>query len=180
MIDVRPYGAMHVPQQPVQRFGRVLVEIAGRFVSEQHGRLHDQRTRDCHALLFTAGEHAGPMGQPLTESDARAAVPRPGRGTPAASAARDAHRHLDVLERGELRQQMVKLEDEPDVSVPERHDLGIGQRGQHRAVDDDGPLLGAIEPAEDVQQRALAGARCADDGEHLARRRRRCPDRAAP
>ena len=67
---------------------------------------------------------------------------------------------------------MVKLEHEADVAVAERHELGIRQRRQLVLVDDDRALLGAIEPAKHVQQRALADARCADDRDHLARARR--------
>ena len=98
------------------------------------------------------------MRQPLAETDAPqqflGARPRLGQRHP-----RDAHRHLGVLERGELGQQVVELEDEPDLPVAERDDARRRQSGVSSvpsiaiaaAVD-------AIEAAEHVQQRALADA----------------------
>ena len=65
MTDVRPLLAVHLPQQIVQRFGGVLVEIAGRLVGEQQRRAHDQRARDRDALLLAARQHARPVLEAL-------------------------------------------------------------------------------------------------------------------
>ena len=52
----------------------------------------------------------------------------------------------------------MKLEDEPDPVIPEADDRGIVERCQAGAVDRDVALIGAIEPAEHVQERAFAHA----------------------
>ena len=44
------------------------VKSCGRFVKNQDLRLHDQRARDCHALLLTAREHLRIFGSKLGES----------------------------------------------------------------------------------------------------------------
>src|SRR5207248_1850728 len=75
---------------------------------------------------------------------------------------------LRVLERAELRQQMVELEHEPDAPVAERDDVRVGKARQRHAVDRNRPLIDAIEAAEHVQQRALPHPGRADDRHHLA------------
>ena len=77
---------------------------------------------DGDALLLAARQHAGPVREPLAEPDAARAAPRRAGAPRAIGTPRDAHRHLGVLERGELGQQVVELEDEPDVPVAERDD----------------------------------------------------------
>ena len=129
MIDVRPYALMHVAQQGVQGVGGLLVEVARGLVGQQHRGAHDQRARDGNPLLLPAREHPGPVREPFTEPDAAQQLfgARAGLGH---RDARNPHRHLGVLERGELRQEMVKLEDEPDAVIPEADDGGVVERRQ--------------------------------------------------
>ena len=82
--------------------------------------------------------------------------------------ARNAQRHFRVLERGELRKQMVELEDEADVLVPEGRQRFVCHGADVRIADPDGPGIGAIEAAQQVQQRALAHTGRADHRHHLA------------
>jgi hypothetical protein len=81
---------------------------------------------------------------------------------------RDSHWHLRVLQGAELGQQMVELEDEADVPIPELHDFGIAQRTEVRAGHGHAALIGPIEAAEHVQKRALADSGRAHDRHHLA------------
>ena len=82
-------------------------------------------------------------------------------------------RQLDVLERRGARQQVERLEDEPDLAVA---DLRARRRGRgprrRRRRGSSGPTVGPVEAADDVHERALAGARRAHDGDELARRDR--------
>ena len=159
---------MHLAQQRVQRVGGLLVEVAGRLVGQQQRRPHDQRPRHRDPLLLAARQHARPVRQPLAETDPPqqllGARPRLGRRHP-----RDPHRHLGVLERGELRQQVMELEDEADVAVaearPPRRPAAPSARRRRSTI---AAGVGAIEPAEHVQQRALADAGRADNRHHLA------------
>ncbi len=49
---------VHLSQQGMQRVGGLLVEITRRFIGEQDRRFHDERPRDGHPLLLSAGQHA--------------------------------------------------------------------------------------------------------------------------
>ena len=157
---------VHLPQQAMERLRRRLVEIARGLVGQQQRRPHHQRARHRHPLLLAPGEHARPVLEALAQADPRQQFRRADARFDRRQAA-DAHRHLDVFERGELRQQVMELEDEADAPVPERdqgHVRHLAERAPahfHRAP------IGAIEAAEHVQQRALADAGCADDGHHL-------------
>ena len=76
-------------------------------------------------------------------------------------------RHHDVLERGELPKQVMELEDEPDLPVPHRRELGLGLLAVGAAVETHRAARRRIERAEQVQQRALARSARADDGDEL-------------
>ena len=108
------------------------------------------------------------MRQAIAQTDAPQKIfrarPRLGDRNP-----RDAHRHLRVLERAELRQQMMKLKHEPDVPVSERDDLLVGHRSDVAVADRYGAAIDAIESAQHVQKCALPHARRAHDRHHLAR-----------
>ena len=78
-------------------------------------------------VLLAAGQHAGPVLQALTEADALQQFFRATRRF-ACRHPRNPHRHLDVLERRELRQQVMELEDEADVPVPELDQRRITHR----------------------------------------------------
>src|SRR6266850_8445627 len=108
------------------------------------------------------------MHQPLTKADARQqggrAASRLGDGV-----TRDPHRHLDVLERAEFGKQVMKLKDEADVPVAELDERPVGHRGELVILDPDRSAVDSIEPAERMEQRALADAGGTNDSEHLAR-----------
>src|ERR1700691_5406183 len=63
---------------------------------------------------------------------------------------------------------MMKLVDEANAAVAQLATLALAKRVDIAAVDLNVPGVGAIEPAQDLQQRGLAGARGANDGEPLA------------
>ena len=69
-------------------------------------------------------------------------------------------RQLDVLARGEHRDQVEELEHEADVLGAEARELVLGQLVQHAARDRRRwPSFGAVESREQVEQRRFAGAR---------------------
>ena len=79
---------------------------------------------------------------------------------------RDAERDVrqeHVAERREIADQVEGLVDEPDPLAPVGVLLGLGHRGDVPAVDPDRARGRAVEGTEQVQQRALARARRADD-----------------
>ena len=94
-------------------FGVLAVEVAGRLVGEHEQRIVHERARDRHALLLAARELAGAVVEAVAEPDdpqRRLAALAP----LVAAVVGDQERDLDVLERGEHRDQVVELEDEAD------------------------------------------------------------------
>ena len=75
----------------------------------------------------------------------------------------------DVLERGEVRDQVKLLEDEADLLGAEAVERGGGHAEAYvDAVDAELALGGAVEAAEEVDEGALAGAGGAGDGDPFA------------
>ena len=127
----------------------------------------DQRARHGHALPFAAGQLGGmvrhALGQPYLRQHLACRLARL-----RARLAANAQRHGHVVQRAELRQQMVELVDEAEVTVAPAPLFGRIQRGEVAAHQFDLARGGRIQPAQQVQQRALARARGADDGQRLA------------
>ena len=84
-------------------------------------------------------------------------------------AAADGVGDLDVAHGRERGQQVELLKDEADAVLAQPGALGVVERGEVDAVDDHAALGGLREPAEQVEERGLARARRADDGDKLAR-----------
>ena len=83
-------------------------------------------------------------------------------GTPAPLGARQIRqqqRQLDVLDRAQHRDQVVELEDEPDVARAPCRERVLVETGERLARDDDLAAVGAVETGEEVQQRRLPRAR---------------------
>ena len=111
-----------------------VVEVRGRLVGEQHRRVVRERAGDRDALLLTAGEVGRAVVQAVFEIDllqqrdrsfARLAPPDAG----------GAQRHHDVLERGQRRNQVERLEHDADGLAPV-----LGQRPA--------PQLGDFDPGD--------------------------------
>ena len=77
-------------------------------------------------------------------------------------------RQLDVAQERGLGQQVEGLEDEADLLVADRGELEAGELRDVLAVQAVGALGRRVEAAEDVHEGGLAGARGADDRDHLA------------
>jgi hypothetical protein len=87
----------------------------------------------------------------------------------AAVHAADDERHGDVLERRELRQQMVELIDEAERRVAHATALGLGHPAERASPHRDRAGTGRVQAAEQVQQGRLARARAPDDHDALTR-----------
>src|SRR5262245_19565278 len=81
---------------------------------------------------------------------------------------RDQQRHQNVLERRQLGQQVVELKNEAEGLIPQRVPFAGRQVIDAPAGKLDRALIGPVQRAEQVQKRALAGTRGADDAEELA------------
>ena len=149
------------------RLGVGAVEIASRLVSQQARRLGDQCPSQGRALAFTAGEFTRPVCKTMPEAD-RLQTRGGTRERLATRAAADQQRHRDVLQCAELGQQMVELVQEAERPVAQTGERALPHRVHPLSAQADLAGRRGIEPAEQVQQRALARTGTADDSDTLA------------
>ena len=145
------------------------VEVAGRLVGEHDRRPADQRARDRDALALTARELRSDARRPgrRARRDASASSAR-ARLSPARTPAYSRPSATFSSTRRVLGQEEL-LEDEADARRTQRRDLAIAQPRDVDAGDRDAAGGGALERADQVQQRRLARSRGADDRDELAR-----------
>ena len=147
------------------------IEIARRLVRQHDGRRCGERARHRHALPFATGELVGSMIRSFGEVYLGEQFPRPRRGGREPRAA-DQERHGDVLQRGKLRQQVVKLVHEAHALVAQSGAAGRPRLRERLPRHGDGAAVRIGQARQNVQQRALAGAGAANDANALARRHR--------
>ncbi|OLB60596.1 MAG: hypothetical protein AUI11_13210 [Acidobacteria bacterium 13_2_20CM_2_66_4] len=143
------------------------VEVPGWLVREQDERLAGDGSSDGDALLLTARQLTRKMLRAMRHADAferRLDALLPLGGFHASIG----ERQLDVLEHGEIANQVEALKDKADLAVADTRAL---RRWQFR----DGPVVQEIlafgrriEEAEDRQERRLAAARWSGDRHVLA------------
>ena len=131
------------------------VQVARRLVEQQHARPHGKRSSDRDALLLAAGELrrevAGPIGEThLREPFEHAAAPL------ACRHARIDEWQLDIAVGARTGQQVVGLEHEADAAAAYVGAVRLVERGHLLADQLVRALAGAIEAAEDREQRRLA------------------------
>src|SRR5579863_24407 len=131
------------------------VEVAGGFVGQDQLRLIDEGARDAYPLLFAAGEFGGQMLQPVAQPDGTQSIGCLMLLRQAVKVLREHH----VLERRQIRHQVMLLEDKSQFFGAETSPLGRGKRGQVLAVDQHAPLGRSIKASQNVEQRALSRAR---------------------
>src|SRR5215472_3012480 len=91
----------------------LLVEISGRLIGDNKWRVVSQGSGNRHSLLFTSAKLGGPMIATGGEADGIEEL----KGTLAIGSLRRNHRKEDVLEGGQLRQQIIGLKDETNLSI---------------------------------------------------------------
>ena len=146
---------------------RLRVEIAGRLVGEQHARRVGDGARDRDTLLLAARKFGGAMVLALGEAEIVEQFARP-RARLGARQAADHLRQDDVLERRELRQQVMELIDEADLGAPQRRALVVGHCRGRRAADMHLARVRRLQQAGQMQQRRLSGAGRRDQRHRLA------------
>src|SRR5581483_11227587 len=111
--DQRLSGLTQLLEQAQHLGGPGAVQVAGRLVGQHHEWRVGQGAGDRHPLALAAGQGGGEVGCAVFEVDlleqfvrAFASAPRRGAG--------EQRRELDVLERGELVDQVEGLEHEPE------------------------------------------------------------------
>ena len=162
-LGIFPAGDLHQAQDILAGPG---VQVSRGLVRQQDGRLCGQRPGDGHPLLLAAGELVGEAIQLLLQAQQLydLADVRLVRAPSVQLNGQD-----DVLPHRQDGYQVVGLEHEADLPSAEDGE-GLVLHGE------DVPALhlhpapgGPVQSAEHVQQRGLAGAGCAHDGEEFPR-----------
>ena len=163
--------AVEVEEEGGEGVGVVAVEGAGGFVGEEKFGAVDERADDGDALAFAAGELAGAVVEAVGETDV--GEERLGASTGGAAAAGvgiGEGGDEDVFQHGALGQEMVRLKDEADLLVADARELEVVEAPEVFAVEEELAGGGAVEGADDVEERAFAAAGRADDGNAFAAR----------
>src|SRR5918993_1048843 len=141
------------PQEPEQLRARPRVEVAGGLVGEYHRRAAHQGAGGRDPLLLTPGELGRPMPQPVPKPHR---LHHPLQQIPVGPAAGDGQRELDVLGRGEGREQVEGLEDEPDPVAAQAGQPPLVEPGQLGPAEPDPAPVDGLQAGEAVQQGGLA------------------------
>ena len=144
-----------------------LVEIAGRLVGKDEGRLWRERPGHGHALLLAAGELAGEMRLAMGEADFGK---RRAGGIEGIVAVEELERQRHVLDGRHGRHEVEGLEHDADIGGTETGQIVLVEVPEIGAEHGDAALRCAFEPGDDHEQRRFARARAADHGNRFARR----------
>lgn len=180
-------------QQLSQCGGGSVIERASGFIGEQELRTIDERADDGGALALAAGKLAGAMMQAFAEADAFEQTLgagfhgfRSSRGDEAltrfsfrpalcgfdlsllTSAATCQRRHEDVFQHGALWQEIVRLKNKADLAIADFGQLQVIQCREIFSIEQHFAARGAVQRADNLQQRTLARAGRADDGQRFA------------
>ena len=157
----------HILQQLHDLDARLTVQCAGGLVGQQDVGVVDEGAGDGHALHLAARH----LGGALVELVPEAHLPQRLGGTAAALSARharDGQGQFDVGEDGLVRDEVIALEHEADGVVAVGVPVPVGVAAGGDAVDDELAVVVAVEAADDVEQRGLARAAGAEDGDEFA------------
>ncbi len=156
-----------IPNQVLERARVLAIEVPRRLIGEHDERLVDERACDGDTLLLPSRKFRRPVLEPVSQPNI-AQNPLCGtRGVPARGPGYEARQH-HILDRGEFRQEMVQLEDETDLLPAQLGEITIRKPRDLARVEKNFARVGAIERAEEMQERALPRPRRSDDADDLA------------
>ena len=163
----RRSGLVQVPEQLHHGVAVRGVEVARRLVRQEDARPTRQGSGHRDALLLATAQLAGQVAGPMAHPDLLQALRRPlppfSRRHPAID-----ERQLDVLEDGEISDEVEALEDETDLAVPDPRPLRQLEARSRPGVEDVRPRGGRVEESQDGQERRLPAPRGPADGDELA------------
>jgi hypothetical protein len=146
------------------------VERRCRFIANNQPRFMHERPRDGDALLLPTGKHVGPVTHPRAEADRlqylRRFFLRDGRGR-----SLNSQGHAHVLDAIQRRDEVVLLENEPDVRGAELRDRTFVEPMQGRIEHFDLAAIRRERSGDDAQERRLAATRRPDEHKQLAHAR---------
>src|SRR5688500_4076866 len=104
-------GRVQLLEEPHDLDASLAVEVTGRLVREQDGRIVHERARDRHALALSAGKLRGPVRHAIAETDALQHAGRTFAPLLGGHACVD-QRQLHIVQRARARQQIERLKHE--------------------------------------------------------------------
>jgi hypothetical protein len=155
-------------EQPEDVAGGAAVQVAGGLVGEQHQRLVDQGSGHRDALLLAAREVTGEVTGPRGHAQPFQQLHRPATRRTARHAD-EQRRQLHVLHRGQLVDQVERLEHKADVAAPEDRPARLREAVNPHAAQRQLASVGTLQPAQQVQQGRLAAAARAHDRDRFTR-----------
>ena len=108
------------------------IEVAGGLVGKDNDRLVGERARDRDALLLSAGQLRRIVMAAILEADFDQQIACAGRRVAPAG---DFHRHQNVLERRQRRDEMKGLKDEPDLRAAQPRQFVFAETSDVGPVD---------------------------------------------
>lgn len=166
----------YLAQERKDEPGRFRIETGDRLVGEDDAAVLGEHTGDGDPLLLTTGETVGPPAGVIEKAHAvergervlPVRRPEPTEENPPGRRLRQAADE-DVVAGGGATNEIELLEDHPDF-VAGAGETAAVQRMQRSSGDEDLAFVGGGEPTDAIEQRRLAGAAGANEGDHLARR----------
>jgi len=158
LVLERPHGRQHLADQ-------LGVEGAGDLVEQHRPRAGGEGAGDRDPLALAAGEQLGVVV--LAAAEPESPELRPGRllGLLAGHPVSLDRAEDDVLEHGQVGEEVVGLKDQPE--PPPHRDRVDGRVGDHLAVEQDVAVVDLLQQVDAAQHRRLARARGADHRHRL-------------
>src|SRR5437763_5025091 len=164
-------GDARLGVEPLQKIedlrGGLGVEVGGGLVGEDELRIAGHCARDGYALPLPAGKLVGPLA-PLRRQANLIEPVRDAFAPRGPSEAAHEQRILDILVRGEHRDEIEGLENEAEDLGPGGGEAVEGEGGDVDAVDDDAPGVRLVDAADQIEQRGFTAAGGAGEGEKIA------------
>ena len=152
-----PFPGRQFADQPQHFLDLDVVQVCGRLIGDQEGRVEGDGPGDRHPLLLTAAEISGPVRHPIGQADPGQQFGGPFAGFMPTYAG-GPHRHHDVLDRGQAWHQVESLEDDTDGVAPIVRECARVQFGDVDVAELDPSGAGPQNPAKTGQQGRLPAA----------------------
>src|SRR6266568_1106227 len=140
------------------------IEVAGGLVGQDDERLIDERSRDGDALLLAAGEFEGFVVQAMAQAHPLGNLRRQGAAF-RLRAALVIERHLDVLDDGQLLDEIVGLENKTNARPANGGQGVVIQLGHIITAEQKTTAARTVQTAEEVEHGGLAAAGGPHDAE---------------
>ena len=143
------------------------IQVPRGLVGQDHQRLVHERPCDRDSLLLAPGKFAGLVAQAVAEPHLTEQLGRSllrGRGT----ASLNQRRHHDILQRGQVKEEMMELEHESYPPVPDVGGLLVAEGAEVAAVQTHSSRGRSVESTQKMKERGLSGTACPHDRYRLA------------